>query len=227
MRAAEPRPLPGTTPHPLYPGSDEGMRTSETDFHVVAVLLLRQALEDHLAGRHAYVASHMQIFFWRGNLMGQYDPDLMVVLGVSGHPRRDFRTWEEGTVPNVVFEIVSRKTCSRDRISRRTSYEQVGASEYCLFDPEGGLLTPPLQGFSLAGQAYQPLVPEADGSLVSSELGLRLVPEGHMLRLVDLQTGAPILTRKEQIEKERRRANDLAAEAARLRAALGQAPPEP
>ena len=46
----------------------------------------------------------------------------------------------------------------------------------------------------------------ADGSLVSRQLGLRLVPQGEMLRLLDLASGQPVLTRAERAEQEHQRA---------------------
>jgi hypothetical protein len=62
--------------------------------------------------------------------------------------------------------------------------------------------------------------PARDGSLTSKELGLRLVPEGGMLRLVDARTGQKILTPAERAEEATRRADELAAENERLRALL-------
>ena len=50
MRATTAGPLPGTLPHPLYPDSD-GRNLGETDFHNIALILLRQALEDRYARR--------------------------------------------------------------------------------------------------------------------------------------------------------------------------------
>lgn len=54
------------------------------------------------------------------------------------------------------------------------------------------------------------MMPTADGSLVSRQLGLRLLPEGPMLRLLDLRNGQKILTRTEQCE-------NLATELKRLK----------
>jgi hypothetical protein len=64
-------------------------------------------------------------------------------------------------------------------------------------------------------------------------LGLRLLPEGRLLRLIDARTGEPVLTRGERLERERERAEQereradaLAAEVARLQALLaGREPP--
>jgi Uma2 family endonuclease len=214
---------------------------SETDFHVLAMLLLREALEDHLAGRNACIATNMVLYYQQSDPSVRRDPDVMVALGVGGHQRRSFRTWEEGAIPNMIFEIASGSTYQEDLGPKREDYERLGVREYFLFDPEGGWLSPTLQGFRLVDGAYQALTPGPDGGLVSLELGVRLVPEGNMLRLIDLRTGAPVLTRPEQVERaderaeaerlraeaERQRAEELAAEVARLRAALGQAPPGP
>src|SRR5262249_7260937 len=96
---------------------------------------------------------------------------------------------------------------------KRREYARIGVSEYFIFDSEGSYLRPVLQGYRLQGRRYVPLTPAADGSLVSQELGLRLVPEGHMLRLIDARTGKPVLTRpgqagetRERAERERERA---------------------
>jgi Uma2 family endonuclease len=215
----------------------------ETDFHIFAVILLREALEDYLAGRpDAYVASTMILYFDRGNPSGRRDPDVLVALGVGRQRRRSFRTWEEGAVPSVLFEVSSEGTYREDLGEKRSLYERLGVPEYFLFDPEGQWLRPVLQGFRLAGGAYAALPPAPDGSLRSAQLGLRLVPEGTRLRLVDACTGAPVPTRAERIEHERQRAEaerqradaerhraaGFAAEVERLRAlrAQGQRPPE-
>jgi hypothetical protein len=88
-----------------------------------------------------------------------------------------------------------------------------------------------LRGFRLRGAKYQPLTTAADGSLLSRELGLRLVPEGAMLRLIDDRTGKSVPTRQERVEEEKQyrkletqradqekqRADALAAELTRLK----------
>jgi hypothetical protein len=42
-----------------------------------------------------------------------------------------------------------------------------------------------------------------DGSLISKELGLRFVPEGDLLRAIDLATGERLLTGAERATKEK------------------------
>jgi Uma2 family endonuclease len=222
---------------------------SETDFHTLALLLLRQGLEDFFTSRRdVYVGQNLLLYYQQGNPRGRRDPDLLVAKGVGKHRRRSFRVWEEKTLPRVLFEIISDSTVHIDLGEKRLLYERLRIPEYFLFDPEGEFMNPVLRCFRLRKGTYVELTPAADGSLTSKELGLRLAPEGEMLRLIDVKTGKPVLTRQEQAEQakqqaraarrrtqvakqraetakqraeaERRRAAELAAEVERLRKLL-------
>jgi Uma2 family endonuclease len=222
-------PLPGTVADPLYPDSD-GKPMGETDFHIAAIIWLREALQDAFADvPDVYVASNMLFYYEQGNPRGRRDPDLLVARGVGKHFRRSFRKWEEHTVPCVLFEISSEETWQTDLEDKRILYAKLGVAEYFLFDPEALYLDPPLQGFRLQNGVSVPMTPAADGSLTSEELGLRFLPEDGMLRVIDVRTGEPIPTREERAAQEReraaqekQRADELAAEVARLRARLKQ-----
>jgi Uma2 family endonuclease len=215
MNRAATAPLPGTLPDPRYPDSD-GRFLGETDHHNLAMIELREGLTDHFAGRaDVYVASNIIWYYKEGDPKSRRDPDVLVAKKVGKHRRRSFRTWEEKAIPCTLFEIASRRTWRTDLGEKRQLYARLGVKEYFVFDPEGRYLDPVLQGFRLVKGQSVPMKPAADGSLISKELGLRLVPEGGMLRLIDLATGQPVLTRLE-------RAEALAAEVARLRAQLRQ-----
>lgn len=140
----------------------------------------------------------------------------MVVKGVGKHFRRSFKTWEEKAIPRTIIEITSEKTWREDLGDKRDVYEALGVVEYFVFDPEGTMLNPPLQGWRLEAGQYVSVPLGSDGGLVSDELGLRLIPEGFMLRLVNARTGEKISTREERAD----RADALAAEVDRLRRAL-------
>lgn len=205
-------PLPGTLEDPRYPDSD-GRFMGETDFHSIAMFWLREAIEDHFAEQPVNVASNLIYYFKEGDRKSRKDPDVLVAKGVGKHRRRSYRIWEEKVVPCTLFEIASKRTWRVDIGEKRHLYASLGVKEYFVFDPEGCFLNRMLQGFRTRNGRSMPMKLAADGSLVSRELGLRLVPEGGMLRLIDLKTGQPVPTRCE-------RAEQLQAEVARLRSLL-------
>jgi Uma2 family endonuclease len=207
------KPLPGTTIDPRFPDED-GRPMGDTDFHSDALIWLREALQDFLASwADWYVASNIILYWDFDNPNNRRDPDILVARGVGNHRRRSFRVWEEGTLPCVLFEVASKNTWREDVGPKFVQYARVGIPEYFLFDPEDRYIRPALQGFRLKKGLYVPIKPARDGSLKSKELGLRMVPEGPMLRLIDATTGEGIPTRAE-------RAAELAAEVERLRAEL-------
>jgi Uma2 family endonuclease len=157
--------LPGTSIDPNLPDSDD-LPMGETDFHTVAVIWLRQALEDHFAAAaDVYVASTIMLYYEWSDSRYHLDPDVVVTKGVGKHLRRSFRTWEENTVPRVVFEISSNKTWQLDHQDKSEIYERLGVAEYFCFDPEGRLLKPPLQGMRLVKGKYVRLRPAGVPSL--------------------------------------------------------------
>lgn len=215
----------------VYPDSD-GSLLGETGIHVEASMTVHTALTVFLEGREdAYVASNMFLYYEEGNPQANRSPDCMVCLGVAGnHIRKTIKTWVEGVVPSVIFEYSSPSTIREDLVAKRTLYARLGVGEYFLFDPIGDCLNPRFRGFRLAGVAYEELTPGPDGSLTSEILGLRLIPQGILLRFLDLRTGRLLPTYAEanaranqeyrRAEEERRRSEHLEAELARLRALL-------
>jgi hypothetical protein len=210
----------------------------DSDFHSAALVSLWQGLMDFFARvADVYVAMNLLFYWEQGNRRARRDPDILVAKGVGKHQRLSYRLWEEHVLPSVFFEVASRKTWRTDVGEKRQLYAELGIREYILFDPHGRFLDPPLQGFRLQRGVYVPLRPAADGSLTSRELGLRLVAEGQLLRLIDARTGRPVLTRaeraqqarekeeqerqqREQAQKEARRARRQAREAEKRAEAL-------
>jgi Uma2 family endonuclease len=227
MRSA---PLPGTQVDPLYPDSD-GRPMGDTEFHTQALHWLLDALKDYYAAvPDVYVASNIIMYYKQGDPKRRRDPDVLVAKGVVGkHPRRSFRLWEEKVVPCVLFEVASKDTWRVDLDEKPVEYAGIGVKEYFVFDPEGRYLNPVLQGFRTGKGGPVAMRPKADGSLVSKQLGLRLMAEGGMLRLIDVQSEEPILTKDERNERSEQRAEQaeqraeaLEAEIRRLRARLGE-----
>lgn len=198
----------------LYPDSD-GKPMGETTWHILCLILLRQALEDLTQDQpDVCVENNMFFYYEEGNPKARKCPDGLVAKGVKKCLRRSFKTWVEKAVPCTVFEFISARTWKEDLVVKPKVYARLGIKEYFLFDPEDRRLKPRLQGYRLQRGKYVRLKPAADSSLVSEELQARLVPEGYMIRIIDLRTGRAVLTRKEQVEAAQ-------AELARLRARAG------
>lgn len=213
--------LPGTRIDPRYPDSD-GRFMGDTDFHHLAMVWLREALQDHFAGQPVYVASNLIYYFKEGDPQSRRDPDVLVAKGVGAHLRRSYRIWEEKVIPCTLFEIASRNTWRVDVGEKRELYAGLRVKEYFIFDPEAKYIKPALQGFRTQRGKSVPMKPAADGSLVSKELGVRLMPEGTMLRLVDIRTGERVLTPSERAEQQEERAEQQAERVAQEKARAEQ-----
>jgi hypothetical protein len=151
----------------LYPESD-GQPMGETDWHIWALILLREGLDDFFAD-HSDVYVGSDLFFYYVNVKP---------------PLRGLATPLTTIASGAVLAFGS--------------------------------------PFRLRGEKYQPVAAAADGSLTSKELSLRLMAEGHMIRLIDARTGKPLLTRQERAEQAEQRAQALEAELARLRKRRGK-----
>jgi Uma2 family endonuclease len=199
----------------LYPSSD-GKPMAETQVHVRLLAQLLGMLEYHFRGREdVLVAGNIFLYYEEGKPKKRRSPDVMVVKGVKGkHLRRSFMTWIERTVPSCIIELTSRKTAKEDMTIKKPLYQKLGVREYILFDPLGEYLPNPLMGYHLIKGRFKAIKAEADGSLISKELGLRLVPEGENLALYHLKTGERLLNLKELHEKNAA----LLAEVERLKA---------
>jgi Uma2 family endonuclease len=215
-----------------YPASD-GQPKAESGAHVRAILRLIGVLDYFFRDRpDVYVVGDIFLYYEEGNPAARRAPDILVAFGVPKYPdRRSFFTWREGVVPQVLFEFSSDSTVQDDRTAKRDLYESLGVEEYFLFDPLGTSWDPRLQGFHRQGEAFVALTPAADGGLTSAVMGVRFVPEGLDVRVIDRATGEPVLQLEEQAdraaaaqrqaererrraERERRRADRLTRQAA-------------
>jgi Uma2 family endonuclease len=193
---------PTTPPEVVYPSSD-GEPMAETEIHVIAIILLLQAVEDALRDRpDDYIAGNIFWYWEEGNPNARCSPDTMVIPGVGRQRRRSFFSWKEnGAVPAFICEMASEKTWRGNLHEKRQLYAERGVKEYFVFDPEALYVRPPLRGFRLEQGQYMPLELDAADRLYSATLNLFLQGEGQMLRLIDSKTGVPILTREEQVAK--------------------------
>jgi Uma2 family endonuclease len=196
-----------------YPTSD-GRPMAESDLHREVMFDLIHRLAHHYAGRDdVYVSGNLMVYYEEGAPKRFLAPDAFVVLGVRPGFRPLYKAWEEGKLPDVVFEVTSKTTAKEDRRKKLRLYEDTWKVRECfLFDPTEDWLRPPLQGFRRERGFFQPVPPAADGTLASQALGLTLAHNGPFLRLTDTATGAVLLTPAEAgqrlADEERRRADE-------------------
>lgn len=164
------------------------------------------------------------------NLRRHLTPDVFVARGVGELDpvysilRLQYRLWDEGKVPDLVYEGASPSTFHRDSAGKKEDYAALGVREYVQFDPAGGLLSPRLQVFRLSARGqYEAVAPKKDGSVRCVTLpDYDWVIDDYLLRLRDRVTGQLVPTPKEQAReaKAQARAAVAYAEAATSRADL-------
>jgi len=190
-----------------YPESD-GQPMGETDQYRDEMVRVIELLRRFFEGQRVYVSGNLLVYYRQGKPKKFVVPDAFVVKGLEPGPRRIYKLWVERRVPDAIVEVTSRKTKKKDTVSKPKLYRRLGVKEYFLFDPTEDYLTPPLQGYRLVDGEYVQVAADAEGSLVSQELRLRLhAEEGHLV-LYRLDTGQRLLT-----EKEARQAAEQACEA--------------
>jgi Uma2 family endonuclease len=209
-----------------YPSSD-GEPVAETFVHLYAMLVTLQVLRQYLAGQRATVLGNQFLYYAQGFPRLRVAPDVMVIFDVEPGGRDNYKIWEEGQPPAVIFEITSAGTQEQDQSFKKILYEQLEVQEYWLFDPKGEWITEQLRGYRFQGNAYTPIT---DG--ISQSLNLRLAVEDALITFYALDTGEKLLIPDEmaqaleastsQLEAERQRRAELEAELARYREKFGE-----
>ena len=186
-----------------YPESD-GQPMGETDWHIDAMIRIKDILRQRYLGQRVYVSSNLLVYYEEGNPRRFIVPDVFLVQDCDPGPRRIFKTWQEKRSPDVVFEITSRSTAREDAVLKPAVYEQIGVRELFLYDPTAEYLDPPLRGFRLRHSRLMPL--ERRGETLHSEvLNVELSLDGQRLKMTDSASGEALLTEAEALRAEVKR----------------------
>ncbi|MEA5573384.1 Uma2 family endonuclease [Calothrix sp. UHCC 0171] len=179
----------------FYPSSD-GEPVAETYTHLYAILTILEVLRQYLKGRQATVLGNQFLYYAKDFPKLRVAPDVMVIFDVAPGGRDNYKIWEEGKVPSVIFEITSPSTKQQDTESKKTLYEQLEVQEYWLFDPKGEWIKEQLRGYRLRGDDY---------ILINDNrcepLNLRLAVEGQLLSFYREDSGDKLLIPDELVEK--------------------------
>ena len=202
---------------PEYPTSD-GKPMAETDVHREQMISLIKALEYHFRDEpDVYVSGNLLMFYERGDGHKHRSPDVLVALGVAKGERDNYKIWEEGKAPDLVFEITSRSTRTEDLGEKMGLYSFLGVREYVLFDPLEEYLEPRLRLYRLNGEGFIPVVGRP---LLLSTINLELDIVDSILRLRSPLTKEliPIPEERAQLETERAESESERANRERKRA---------
>ena len=152
---------------------DDGV-PMDTEQHRLQMELLINSLKPWLyQANKGYVSGNMFVYFSPTQVKNEdfKGPDVFVVLGVSNNVRKSWVVWEEGKAPDIVIELLSESTASKDKGQKKKVYQnQLKVPEYYWFDPYN---PNDFQGFRLKNKIYTEL-PFKDNSFTSQSLGLKL-----------------------------------------------------
>ena len=215
----------------FYPSAD-GEPVAETFDHLYALLTTLEVIKQYLANRQATVLADQFLYYSQGFPKLRVAPDVMVIFDVPPGGRDNYKLWEEGQVPSVIFEMTSAGTQEKDQVFKKMLYEQLGVKEYWLFDPKGEWIEEKLRGYRLQGEIYEPITDSR-----SEPLQLRLQIEENIIGFYREDTGEKLLIpdelaealqqevvarqqAEEQLEQERQRAEEAEAQLEELKAKL-------
>ncbi|MBW4468970.1 MAG: Uma2 family endonuclease [Stenomitos rutilans HA7619-LM2] len=217
----------------VYPSSD-GELLAETSVHVDAIIDAVVVLRQHLNDQPAIVLADQFLYYTQGYPRLRVAPDIMVVLSVTPGPRDNYKLWEEGQIPVVIFEITSEVIKSQDQGFKKTLYEQLEVQEYWQFDPKGEWIEEQLRGFRLRGDRYEPITDrrieplqlqlEVDGQRIAfyrEDTGEKLLASSELAQALREEVQSR-LEAEERAEQERQRANQERQRADQAEAQVAQ-----
>ncbi len=185
-----------TIASPIHYPCGDGQPVAETFDHLYVILITIEVLRLYLQHEQACILGNQFLYYEEGSSHKRCAPDVMVIFGVRPGSRDNYKIWEEGEIPRVVFEMTSPSTKKEDDGSKKDLYAEIGIPEYWQFDPKGEWIQEKLRGFRLVDGAY---VPIANGQ--SEGLGLRLEVEGTLISFYRLDNGEKLLIPLELYEK--------------------------
>ena len=193
--------MTATIASPIYYPSGDGQPVAETFDHLYVILITIEVLRLYLQHEQACILGNQFLYYEEGSPTKRCAPDVMVIFGVRPGSRDNYKIWEEGEVPRVVFEMTSPGTRKEDEGVKKNLYAKIGVLEYWQFDPKGQWIKEKLRGFRLIQGEYVPIENLCRGTYQSDGLGLRLVVDGTLISFYRLDNGEKLLIPLELYEK--------------------------
>ncbi|WP_071453812.1 Uma2 family endonuclease, partial [Gloeomargarita lithophora] len=172
----------------IYPSGD-GEPVAETYAHMYAMFVTLELLRQYCAGQSATVLANQFLYYAQGFPKLRVAPDVMVIFNVAPGGRDSYKIWEEGEIPQVIFEMTSAQTQKHDQEYKKELYQALGVLEYWLFDPKGEWIDQQLLGYHLLPDGYAVIA-----NNISEVLGLRLEADGQLINFYRVDNGEKLLT---------------------------------
>jgi len=216
----------------FYP-SEDGEPLAETSVHADAIIttvaVLRNYLAEKFAERSPVVLADQFLYYAKGFPRLRVAPDVMVIFDIPQQPYDNYKIWETGQVPIVIFEMTSASTQAHDQTKKRELYESIGVLEYWLFDPKGEWISEKLRGYrrqaNLPENDDESLVYTAIADGFSQVLGLSLEVEGSLINFYRQDNGEKLLIPSElfsALQAQTQRAEVAEQELQKLRDRLAE-----
>jgi Uma2 family endonuclease len=188
-------------PKEIFYPSEDGEPLAETSVHADAIIatvaVLCNYLAEKFAARSPVVLADQFLYYANGFPRLRVAPDVMVIFDIPQQPYDNYKIWETGKVPSIIFEITSASTQAHDQAKKRELYESIGVQEYWLFDPKGEWIPEKLRGYrrqaNLPENEETSLVYDAIADGFSQVLGLRLEVEGALIGFYRQDNGEKLL----------------------------------
>lgn len=215
---------PDASPQIDYSDSD-GLPMADNTKQFRWIVVIKENLELLFADDPlVFVAGDLLWYPVEGDNTIRQAPDAMVVMGRPKGDRGSYRQWEEGgVVPQVVFEILSPGNRFGEMLRKLGFYDRHGVEEYYIYDPDKLELT----GLQ-RGETGLEVIETMDG-WVSPRLQIRfqMADSGLEIYRPDGQRFLTYTELGQQLEQERKRAEQERERADRLAAQLRAAGIEP
>jgi Putative restriction endonuclease len=183
-------PTASPAPEIFYPYSD-GEPLAESYDHLYVIMTTLAMLLAHLKGQQATILADQFLYYAQGFPRLRVAPDVMVIFNVPPGGRDNYKIWEEGQVPSVIFEMTSPGTRTKDDVEKKNLYESLGVTEYWQFDPRGEWIPEKLRGYRLQGDPEPVYVPITNNQ--STTLQLQLMVEDKIIAFYRLEDGVRLL----------------------------------
>ena len=219
-----PRPAPPPVPaeDPVEYPSEDGIPMAASQKQARWMIACFRVLEHWFQARVVvFVGIDMLVYYERGNPNESVVPDVFVSFGVPQRDLPNYKVWEEGKPPDVVWEFSPPLSIKGDAWEKKEKYRRMGVREYWLVDVDGKYHDRRVHGFELVDGKYVelPWKERPDGTVTVWSPALQLEQRfiDGQLRFGDRKTEGYLELPEEEMERHRLEGRGALREADRAR----------